>query len=154
MDISSSLSSTYSSFDGSKSNPYIQHVNSDFPKQNREFDIHHMGKIEHGDFDRSGFNIRVKTYITDKDLWSARMYNGVPGYEDWAILVKGPSRDATHDTIDDYHRKLHCANTKDAHFQVSIATSLAPERQVSYWLLLFKEGVKLDTIFFLAILSI
>jgi hypothetical protein len=150
MQLPPSLSSTTeeSSFEGSKLNPFIQHVNSDFPERNREFDIHHMDTIEHGDFDRSGYNIRVKTYVTDGHLWSAQMYNGAPGYEDRAILIKGPSRDATHGLIDEYHRKLDCVNTKDAHSKASIAISHAPERQVSYWLLLFKEGVKLDNVVF------
>ena len=101
----SSLSSTESSFEGSKNNPYIQHVNSDFCERNREFDIHHMDTIAHGDFDRSGYSIRVKTFVTDGYLWSAQMYTKAPGYEERAILVKGPSRDATHDLIEEYHRK-------------------------------------------------
>lgn len=145
---SSSLSSMHSNFAGSKSNPYILHVDSNYPERNREFDIHHMDTIEHGDFHRSGYNIRVKTYITDVPFWSAQMQNGIPDHEDRAILVKGPSRDATHDLIDEYHRKLDCAHTKDAHSKTSIAISQAPERQVSYWLLLFKEGVKLDNVVF------
>jgi hypothetical protein len=137
-----------SSFLGSRANPHIIHVDPEFPKRHREFDIEFVQRMKHGDYSRSGFHIRTEVGLEDPDLWSAAMYQEA-GYTNWAVLVKGPSRSCWYGNVEQYHRRAFCTETQVTH--ASTVSKLAydkNDRRDQYWLLVFKEDVVLDNVIF------
>jgi hypothetical protein len=147
-DPSSNPPSDPSSFLGSKTNPHIIQVDPEFPEKHREFDIEFVERMKHGDYFRSGYHIRTEVGVKDPDLWSATMCQEA-GYENRAVLVKGPARSCWFRNVDQYHRRDFCTKTKEAHS--STESMLAFDKKIcreQYWLLVFKEDVLLDNVIF------
>jgi hypothetical protein len=137
-----------SSHEGSKINPYVINVDVEHPERNREFDIEFVQQIKHNNYIRSGYHIRVNVGVKDLDLWQAKMVQQGEGFENRAILVKGPSRPFWMNCTLEYHRKLTCDSTKDAHLASVDEIKQDAERQFSYWMLVFPKSVTLDNAVF------
>jgi hypothetical protein len=148
LDPSSVSKTSETSFEGSKLNPHIIYVQPEWPERNREFDIEFVNRIKHGDYTRSGFHIRTQASIKDINIWSASMYQE-SGYENRAVLVKGPSRSHWLNNVDDYHRRTgFCNETKETHLSTVSKIATNEDRQVKFWLLIFNEDVTLDNVIF------
>jgi hypothetical protein len=142
-------STSASSHEGSKMNPYVINVDVKHPERNREFDIQFVGHMKHGDYVRDGYHIRVDAGVMDVDLWEARMHEGEGYNNNRTILVKGPSSPFfSLNKIEAYHRKSECSSKKDAHNATFNDIINNDDRQVAYWLLVFPETVTLDNVIF------
>jgi hypothetical protein len=127
--------------------PISSQVDPEWPERHQEFDVEYVQRIKHGDYVRSGYHIRTEVGLKDKDLWSAVMYQGA-GFENRAVLVKGPCRSFWYDKIEDYHRRGFCNETKDSHISTLSKLANNEDRRFQHWLLIFKEDVTLDNILF------
>jgi hypothetical protein len=125
----------------------VIHVDPLFPERHRQFDIEYIERIKSGDYVRSGFHIRTQSSFHDCDTWEANMHYG-GGFDDRAVLVKGPSRSSWFSNVQDYHRRGFCNETKDSHVSTANAIKKDEARQVQYWLLIFDEKVTLDNVIF------
>jgi hypothetical protein len=144
--------------DGSKRSPWIIMVNDEFPERNREFDIQWVQKMKRDGWDRWGFNIRKAVCILDYQKWTARIpkFGGVStdqypvyplSYLNRLIVVNGPSQDSWVKNVNRFHQgtgKFTCSATKDAHTATQTAIKNNPERQESFWLLVFPQGIQLN----------
>jgi hypothetical protein len=133
-------------FEGSRSNPYIIRVDTNFPERHREFDVEYVDRIQHGEYVRQGYHIRANVSVADAGLFEATMFTG-NGLNDRAMLIKGPCRSSWHSQVDEYHRRSgFCENTKEKHANTKDVIKTDESRWFHYWLLIFPVGIVLDNV--------
>jgi hypothetical protein len=135
---SSAGSESSSSYEGSKDNPVVIYVDTNFPERNGKFDVEFIPRIEHGGWAREGYHIRVEIGIADADMWSAYME------DNHTIIIRGRSRSSTFDQVKAYHRKNLSPDTKAVHETTCKEMQGDPARQSKYWKLVFRCDEPLD----------
>jgi hypothetical protein len=61
-----------------------------------------------------------------------------------AVMVKGPSRSYWMSDAEMYHQKGDCQITKNAHEKTNTAIKMDPNRQTSFYLIVFPKGIILE----------
>ena len=128
---------------GTKGNPHIICVDTKFPEAHREFDIEEIDRIEHEHWAVKGYHIRTDVGCHDKKEWIAKMvmYNGEP---DKAILIKGKTRKSCYNELATYHHTNTLKFVKEKHLKTKAQLKENADRDYSFWLLVFPQGVVLD----------
>jgi hypothetical protein len=67
---------------------------------------------------------------------------------DRAVMVKGPSRSYWMSNAEMYHQKGGFQITKNAHKKTDTAIEMDPNRQTSFYLIVFPKGIILDNYIF------
>ena len=109
--------------DGTRAHPYIVHVNTTHPEQNREFNIDCVVGIQYNAYSHTGFDICRTVANLDFLPWEGSIpTSGIPAeYEFRILLIKGPSSDFWVCNTECYHKtgKIACEATKTAHSATS-----------------------------------
>ncbi len=136
--------------DGTLINPFVIHVDLEFPERNREFEVERVKGIIHKQHTHDGFHIRTSVPPPNLSLWEATIPEDFPEYwKNRVIQVKAPSRDywfrsrselySKHPKIDQMTmRKLDATHLK---------VKKDINRQWTYYLLVFPESVELANAF-------
>jgi hypothetical protein len=137
---------------GTKNRPYITMVNCLCPEKNGPFDITCFEELEHNDRDRNGFHVRRSIDPQDMDAWGASIPSAV--VFPWLVpltgrvlFIKGPSRSFWIRDFKRYHngrKPINCQVTGKFHEKSDTAIASDPNRETSYFLLVFPPDTVLD----------
>jgi hypothetical protein len=138
---------------GTKSHPYIILADPSHPERNSPFDITSFEGVEYNDYDHNGFHIRMAVASPDMNDWkafipSSKEFPKLASLIGRAVVVKGPSRNYWMTDAEMYHQKAECQVTKTAHEKTDTAIEADPDRQKSFYLLVFDKRLILDNYIF------
>lgn len=125
-------------FLGSKLNPRIIHVNTDFPEMNPPFEVIDVDHIEANGYAYQGVEIRTLIPVGDHVNCHAWMKG------ESSILIKLPSRNKALDALSSFHRKDINSEAAKVRFFAKGAVDLNKSRQAICWELRFPEGYVLN----------
>jgi hypothetical protein len=141
-------SSKKMSEDGTKSSPWIVHVNTQHAERNREFGVEKTIKDEVDGTDRDGWYIRRTVAVPDYDKWDASLLDDddVPrAYKNRCIRVKGPSQDFWQNNAERFSKKTSIVEAVAKAIEATeLAINQDESRQWSFWLLVFPSHITLD----------
>jgi hypothetical protein len=139
---------------GTKSRPYIILADPSHPEHNFPFDITPFEGVEYNDYDHNGFHIRMAVASPDMNAWqafipSSKEFPKLASLIGRAVMVKGPSRNYWMSDAEMYHKKgIDCQVTKTAHEKTDTAIKADPNRQTSFFFIVFHKGLILDNYIF------
>jgi hypothetical protein len=139
---------------GTKLRPYIILADPSHPEQNFPFDVTPLEGVEYNDYDHNGFHIRMAVALPDMNAWkafipSSKEFPKLASLIGRAVMVKGPSRNYWMSNAGLYHQKgVDCQVTKTAHEKTDTAIKEDPNRQTSFFLIVFHKGLILDNYIF------
>jgi hypothetical protein len=139
---------------GTKSRPYIILADPSHPEHNFPFDITPFEGVEYNDYDHNGFHIRTAIASPDMNTWkafipSSKEFPKLTSLISRAVMVKGPSRNYWMSDAGMYHKKgVDCQVTKTAHEKTDTAIKADPNRQTSFFLIVFHKSLILDNYIF------
>ena len=129
--------------EGTKFNPHIIHVNTNFPESHCEFDIEKVDRFEKAGWVVQGYHIRKDLGASDKGQWQANMVS-YRNCDNKAVLIKGKTRKSCFDEVATYHHAGTLPYVMEKHTRTKANKANDPERKICYWLLVFPDSVVLD----------
>ena len=69
-----------------------------------------------------------------------------PTDKTWSILIQGQSRPSDYDKLEEYHRNDFCGHTKSAHENTKKSIKNNPDRQATWYKLVWPESTVLDNV--------
>lgn len=125
-------------FLGSKLNPRIIHVTTDFPEMNFPFEVIDVDHIEANGYAYQGVEIRTLIPVGDHVNCHAWMKG------ESSILIKLPSRNKALDALSSFHRKDINSEAAKVREVAKGAVDFNKSRQAIWWELRFPEGYVLN----------
>jgi hypothetical protein len=138
---------------GTKSRPRIVLADPANAEHNFPFDIAPIENVEHNNYGHNGFHIMLPVAMPDMHRWEGF----IPSKNEFPYLVpltgrvvifKGPSRNFWTRDASRYHHankgKVNCQITKTQHEKTDTAIKGDPNRQTSYFVIVFHKSFVLD----------
>jgi hypothetical protein len=138
---------------GTQNCPYIILARPSHPEHNAPFDIHPLAGIEDNDHEHNGFHIRISIALPDMNAWKAfiptsKEFPKLAPLIGRVVMVKGPSRSYWMSDAEVNHRRGECEITMKAHQKTDTAIEADPNRQRSFYLIVFQKGIILENYIF------
>ena len=131
-------------FLGSKLNPRIIHVTTDFPERNFPFEVVDVNQFEANGYHVQAISICIAVHVGDHDNCHAWMEEDSSELRSSSILITLPSRNKVLNQVVHCHRHDPDSGLAKAHLRAKRAVDHDSARGQLWWRLVFPDGYVLD----------